>query len=105
MDSDRIMLVYLCLSVLVNLGSTAVLLYTGYVQKIVERLHAEASKDMKKAESLYADALAALDSCVERKQDPCESCVHSPTSSFGGKPCAACDPEDDARSCKQEVEQ
>lgn len=34
----------------------------------------------------------------------CESCVHGPPSSFGGKPCAVCNPHDPLLNCYQKRE-
>lgn len=35
---------------------------------------------------------------------PCDTCVYSPPSSLGGKPCCACDPFDENCNCYEENE-
>lgn len=34
-------------------------------------------------------------------EENCESCIYYPPSSFGGKPCSTCNPEDPICSCYQ----
>lgn len=40
----------------------------------------------------------------EQEPYPCDDCRHAPPSSFDGKPCSACDPNDELLSCYDRLE-